>query len=52
MKTATFMAGIAAGMVMAGAVLSTAYPDVPRRMSRDARKVIRCGKRMMCGMFE
>lgn len=52
MKTATFMAGIAAGMVMAGAVLSTAYPDVPRRMSRDARKMIRCGKRMMCGMFE
>ena len=52
MRTATFMAGIAAGMVMAGAVLSKAYPDVPRRMSRDARKMIRCGKRMMCGMFE
>jgi len=46
------MTGIAAGMVMAGAVLSTAYPDVPRRMRRDARRAMRSGKRMMCGMFE
>ena len=52
MKTATFMAGVAAGMIMAGAALSTAYPDVPRRMTRDARKMVRCGKRMMSGMFE
>ncbi len=52
MRTVAFMAGVAAGAVMAGAALSAAYPDVPRRMSRDARKVMRCGKRMMCGMFE
>lgn len=39
-------------MVMAGAVLSKAYPDVPRRMGRDARKMMRYGKRMMCSMFD
>jgi len=46
------MAGVAAGMVLAGAALSTAYPDVPRRMERDARRMVRCGKRMMCNMFD
>ena len=43
MKTVSFMAGMAAGMVMAGA----AYPDVPKRMGRDAKKMVRCGRRMM-----
>ena len=52
MRTVAFVAGVAAGMVMAGAALSKAYPDVPRRVSRDARKIVRCGKRMMSGMFE
>ena len=46
MKTVSFMAGMAAGMVMAGA-LSAAYPDVPKRMGRDAKKMVRCGRRMM-----
>lgn len=52
MRTVTFMAGVAAGMVLAGAALSTAYPDVPRRMERDARRMMRYGKRMMCNMFD
>ena len=47
MKTVSFMAGMAAGMVMAGAALSAAYPDVPKRMGRDAKKMVRCGRRMM-----
>lgn len=45
MKTVSFMAGMAAGMVMAGAALSAAYPDVPKRMGRDAKKMVRCGRR-------
>lgn len=52
MRTVAFMVGMAAGVVMTGAALSAAYPDVPRRVSRDARKMVRCGKKMMCGMFE
>ena len=47
MKTVSFMAGMAAGMVMAGAGLSAASPDVPKRRGRDAKKMVRCGRRMM-----
>ena len=36
MKTVSFMAGMAAGMVMAGAALSAAYPDVPKRMGTSS----------------
>ena len=52
MKTVSFMAGMAAGMVMAVAALSAAYPDVPKRMGRDAKKMVRCGRRMMSSVLK
>ena len=45
MKAITFVAGIAAGMAVATAALTSMYPDVPRRMMRDSRRMLRCGKR-------
>ena len=47
MKTVSFMAGMAAGMVMGGAALFAAYPEGPQRMGRDAKKMVRCGRRKM-----
>ena len=51
MKTVTFITGIAAGMAVATAALTTMYPDVPRRMARDSKRMMRTGKRMVNGMF-
>jgi len=48
MRTITFVAGIAAGMAMAGAAVTAMYPDVSRRMTRDAKRLMHCGKRMAC----
>lgn len=51
MKTATLMLGMAAGMAMAAAGLIAMYPDVSRRMVRDSKRALKCGKRAM-GRFE
>ena len=45
MKAATFVIGIAAGMAMATAGGIAMYPDVSRRMMRDSRRALRCGRR-------
>ena len=45
MKAATFVIGIAAGMAMATAGVIAMYPDVSRRMMRDSRRALRCGRR-------
>ena len=45
MKAATFVIGIAAGMAMATAGVIAIYPDVSRRMMRDSRRALRCGRR-------
>ncbi len=45
MKAITFVAGIAAGMAMAAAAVTAMYPDVPRRVVRDSRRIMRSGKR-------
>ena len=45
MKAATFMIGMAAGMAMATAGVITMYPDLSRRMARDSKRMMRCGKR-------
>ena len=46
MKVVTFITGVAAGMAVATAALTSMYPDVPRRMARDSRRALRNGKRM------
>ena len=52
MKTVAFALGMVAGMVMAGTALSAAYPDVPKRVAKDARRVVRCGKRAVCSVLK
>jgi len=37
--------GMVAGMALATAAINTMYPDVPRRMMRDGRRVVRCTRR-------
>ena len=44
------MLGVAAGMVMATAGVIAMYPDVSRRMMRDSKRALRCGKRAV-GQF-
>lgn len=51
MKTLPFMIGVAAGMTVAAAAMTTMYPDIPRRMMRDGKKMCRCGRRMIEQMF-
>ena len=54
MKAVTFLAGLAAGAVVATAAVTAMYPDVSRRMIRDSKHALRCGKRAMGrigGMF-
>lgn len=53
MKTISFITGVAAGMAAAAAV-TVMCPDVPQRMARDSRRVLRKGRRMahqLGGMF-
>ncbi|MDO5112442.1 MAG: hypothetical protein Q4E65_09060 [Clostridia bacterium] len=51
MKTLPFIIGIAAGITVAAAAVTSLYPDVPRRMMRDGKKMCRCGMRAMQSMF-
>lgn len=51
MKTLPFMIGVAAGMTVAAAAMTSMYPDIPRRMMRDGKKMCRCGRRMIEQMF-
>jgi len=51
MKTFPVMLGMAAGMTLGYLMVTAMYPDVGRRMMRDSRRAVRCGKRMMNGMF-
>ena len=51
MKKMAFVVGLAAGMAAAGAVLTSMYPDVSRRLMRDTRKAVRGGRKMFGGMF-
>lgn len=51
MRTMTFITGIAAGIAVSAAALSSMYPDVPRRMARDTKRVMRTGRRMVNGII-
>jgi len=51
MRPIAFMAGVAAGMAVAGAAVTAMYPDVSRRVCRDARRLARCSRRKMGDMF-
>lgn len=45
MKVVSFVSGIALGMAAATAAMSVVYPDVPKRMMRDSKHVIKAVKR-------
>ena len=47
MKIAGFMTGMAVGMAAAAAAVCSMYPDVPKRMKRDGKRVWRDMMRMV-----
>ena len=51
MKTLPFIVGMAAGITVTAAAVTSLYPDVPRRMMRDGKKMCRCSMRAMQHMF-
>ena len=46
MRCITFVAGVAAGMAVAAAAVTSMYPDVSRRVVRDSKRMWRNGKRV------
>lgn len=46
MKAIAFVAGVAAGVGISAALLSSCYPDMSRRMMRDGRRIFRTGKHL------
>ena len=47
MKTLTLGIGVLAGAAAAVTLVSSLYPDLPRRMMHDGRRVMRHTKRAM-----
>lgn len=47
MKLFGFTAGLALGMAAAAAGVAAMYPDVPKRMKRDSRHIMRTAKKML-----
>ena len=45
MKVFGFVSGVALGMAAAAASVAAMYPDVPKRMKRDGRHIVRAAKR-------
>jgi len=50
-STVPFVIGLAAGMTVSAAAITSMYPDVSRRMLRDGKRAARCGKRAIEHMF-
>lgn len=46
MKTAALGIGMAAGLALGITVINSLYPDVPRRMMRDGKRMWRKSKRL------
>ena len=51
MKAFPIVIGMAAGMAAGYMAVTAMYPDVGRRVMRDSRRAVRCGRRMVNGMF-
>ena len=47
MKVFGFATGMALGMVAAAAGVAAMYPDVPKRMKRDSKHIVRTAKKML-----
>ena len=48
MKVVSFISGLAIGMAAAAAAVSAMYPDIPKRMKRDGKHMMRAVKKMVC----
>ncbi|MBQ9832828.1 MAG: hypothetical protein IJO48_03750 [Clostridia bacterium] len=46
MKGISFFAGMIAGIAFSAATVSSCYPDVPRRMMRDGKRMAKIGKKL------
>ena len=49
MKSLAMGLGMVAGAALAVTAITTIYPDVPRRMKRDGKRMLHMGKRMVSG---
>ncbi|MBR3297688.1 MAG: hypothetical protein IKI64_00640 [Clostridia bacterium] len=47
MKLFGFTAGLALGMAAAAAGVCSMYPDIPRRVKRDTKHMMRSAKKML-----
>ena len=47
MKVFGFTAGMALGMAAAAAGVAAMYPDVPKRVKRDSKHLMRTAKKIM-----
>ena len=47
MKVFGFASGVALGMAAAAAAVTAMYPDIPKRMKRDGKKLLRGMTRML-----
>ncbi len=50
MKALSMGLGMVAGAALAVTAITSMYPDVPRRMKRDGRRVVQMGRRMWNAM--
>lgn len=46
MKGVSFMVGMAAGIAVTAAAVTSCYPDIPRRMMRDSKRAFIMGKKL------
>ncbi len=47
MKVFGFASGMALGMMAAAAGVAAMYPDIPKRMKRDGKHLMRTAKKML-----
>ncbi len=52
MKTLHMGLGAVAGAAITLAVVNCMYPDVPKRIARDGRRMIRSARRAACDLSE
>ena len=48
MKTLSMGFGMVAGAALALTLVTSIYPDVPKRMARDGRRFVRSTRRTIC----
>ncbi len=52
MRSLAIGLGMIAGAAVTLTAISSMYPDIPRRMMRDGRRVVRNTRRTVCSMSD